>query len=111
MTDGIATQDLGSLKSELIDSITAAGTLADLEAARVAVLGKKGRLTGLMKGLGALEGEARRTAGAALNEVKEAVASALQARRDVARDVVGQLDALELVERLEPADLLGNRTV
>ncbi len=94
MTDGIATEDLGSLKAELVDSIAAAGTLADLEAARVAFLGKKGRLTGLMKGLGALEGEARRTAGAALNEVKDAVTGALQARRDV-------LEQAELEARLE----------
>ena len=51
----------------------AAPAMAGLEAVRVAALGKKGRITAQMKGLGQLAPEDQRDAGAALNKVKEAV--------------------------------------
>src|SRR5204863_308617 len=44
---------------------------------RVAALGRRGRLTELMRGLGALAPEVRRDAGAALNAVKDVIAAAL----------------------------------
>ncbi|MCB9949077.1 MAG: phenylalanine--tRNA ligase subunit alpha [Rhodospirillaceae bacterium] len=86
--------DLNALKTELMDSIATADSLAALEAARVAALGKKGRLTGLMKSLGGLDPEARRETGAALNTLKDAVAAALEARR-------AALAEAELQARLE----------
>ena len=54
-----------------------AGTPDALEAIRVAALGRKGRVTELMRGLGALAPEARREAGAALNRLKDEIAAAL----------------------------------
>jgi len=86
--------DLDALRHELLDQVTAAPDLAALEEARVAVLGKKGRLTGLMKTLGGLDPEARRERGAALNRIKDDVAAAIEGRKaDLAR--------LALRERLE----------
>ena len=74
-------ENLEELKSELMGAVDAAADLAALDAARVSALGKKGRITGLMKTLGGLDPEARKEAGQALNAVKESVAEAIEARR------------------------------
>jgi phenylalanyl-tRNA synthetase alpha chain len=74
-------EDLAQVRSELIEQVATAGDLAALEGIRVAALGKKGRITGLMKTLGGLEPEARKAAGQALNAAKEAVAEAIEARK------------------------------
>ena len=47
-------QDLDRLKSELVASIAAADTLEALEALRVSVLGKKGRVSLMMLELGGM---------------------------------------------------------
>ena len=74
-------ENLEELKSELLGAVEAAGDLTALDAARVTALGKKGRITGLMKTLGGLDPTARKEAGAALNAVKVSVAEAVEARR------------------------------
>ena len=86
-------EDLDQLRSELLGAVTAASDREALDAARVAALGRKGRLTALMKGLGALAPEARREAGAALNRIKEEVSRAVEARR-------AELDSAGLAARL-----------
>ncbi|WP_207480150.1 phenylalanine--tRNA ligase subunit alpha [Arenibaculum pallidiluteum] len=73
--------ELDGLKDELLAQVGAAGDLAGLEEARLAALGKKGRITGFMKDLGALSPEERRERGAALNAVKDAVAEAIERRK------------------------------
>ncbi|HZP07852.1 phenylalanine--tRNA ligase subunit alpha [Methyloceanibacter sp.] len=88
--------ELDSLKSELIDAIERAATLGALEEVRVAALGKKGRVSELMQGLGALPPEERRSYGQAVNSLKESVAAALEARRAVlAREATAEKLALE----------------
>ena len=52
---------------------------------RVAALGQKGRVTELMKGLGALAPEERKAAGQALNAVKDEVAAAHRGAQGGAR--------------------------
>jgi len=47
----------------------------------VRALGKKGAVTQRMKSLGGLDPEARKEAGQALNQVKEAIAAAIEARK------------------------------
>ncbi len=69
------------LKSELLAEVSAATDLAGLDAARVAALGKKGKVTAAMKGLSGLAPEERKSAGQALNSVKDAVAAAIEARK------------------------------
>ncbi len=73
-------QDLDRLKSELVASIEATDTLEALEALRVSVLGKKGRVSLMMRELGGMAPDERKTAGQALNLVKDAVAAAIDAR-------------------------------
>jgi phenylalanyl-tRNA synthetase alpha chain len=52
-----------------------------LEALRVSALGKKGTITGQMKALGGLDPEARKATGQALNQIKDAVGQAIEARK------------------------------
>ena len=74
-------KDLESLVDRLLAEIRSSADLSALDAVRVAALGKKGELTELLKGLGRLPAEERRTAGAAINTAKERITAALDARR------------------------------
>ena len=74
-------QDLEALKSELTAAIDGAGDLDALEAVRVAALGRKGSVTGLMKTLGQLDADERKAAGRAFNELKDEIAEAIEARK------------------------------
>ncbi|MFB3777420.1 MAG: phenylalanine--tRNA ligase subunit alpha [Bryobacteraceae bacterium] len=62
------------------ERIRAAATAADLESVRVEVLGRKGALAEISKGLGKLAPEERAAVGRQLNAVKQAVEQALEAR-------------------------------
>lgn len=74
-------QDLEALKSELTAAIDGAGDLDALEAVRVAALGRKGSVTGLMKTLGQLDADERKAAGQAFNALKDEIAEAIEARK------------------------------
>ena len=58
------------LKANLTKAIEESPDLEAIEAIRISALGKKGSITGLMKGLGALDAEQRREAGQLLNKIK-----------------------------------------
>jgi phenylalanyl-tRNA synthetase alpha chain len=91
--------DLATLKAELTAKIAAAGTLDALEVVRVEALGKKGRLTELMKTLGALAPEERKARGAALNELKTDIAARLERRQAELADA--QLDSRLAAETVD----------
>ena len=91
--------NLDSLGLQLKSAISEAADLDELEIARLAALGRKGRITELMKGLGAMDGAARKDAGAALNALKDDLADAIEARQAELRD--GALDARLLDERVD----------
>src|SRR5690606_26073327 len=76
------TDDLERVRDDVLAAISAADSLAGLEAVRVAELGRKGRITGLMKTLAGLSPDERREKGAALNRLRDQVAAALEARRE-----------------------------
>ena len=77
------TTELETLKGELLAQIADARDLAQLDAVRVAALGKKGRIAEQMSKLATLPPEERKAFGAANNAVKEAVTVSLEARRAV----------------------------
>jgi phenylalanyl-tRNA synthetase alpha chain len=77
--------DLLTLKTEAEAAIAVADA-PGLEGLRVALLGKSGSITALLKALGTLEPEARKARGAALNELKTAISSAMEARRAILED-------------------------
>ncbi|MBL4781741.1 MAG: phenylalanine--tRNA ligase subunit alpha [Porticoccaceae bacterium] len=62
-------------------SVKAADTVAELEQLRVEYLGKKGKITGMLKTLGKLSAEERPKAGAVINEVKVALQNSINTRR------------------------------
>ena len=76
--------------SQLVDgaahAFSQARTPAELEDAKARYLGKSGELTGLMKQLSALSPDEKRARGAAINEAKQQVEAALQARRQALAD-------------------------
>ena len=74
-------QDLDALKSEIIGRIDGADTLDALDALRVSELGKKGRVSLMMRKLGGMDPDARKAAGQALNVVKDSIAAAIEARQ------------------------------
>jgi phenylalanyl-tRNA synthetase alpha chain len=73
--------DLSTIRSEAMSAVESAADLAALDAARVAVLGKKGTVTGLMKTLGGMAPEQRKEFGAAVNTLKSEIEAALEARK------------------------------
>ncbi len=74
--------DLAELRASCLTAIAEAGDAEALEAARVAALGRKGRLNALMRGLSGMDAAARRTRGQALNRLKDELATAVAARRE-----------------------------
>jgi phenylalanyl-tRNA synthetase alpha chain len=63
--------ELAQIAHQAKESISASSDLSVLERLRVQYLGKKGELTGLLKGLGSLSADDRPAAGAAINDVKQ----------------------------------------
>ena len=63
--------DITGLREKYLTAIDAAADEAALEEVRLAALGKKGEVSLLMRGLGAMPPEERQTAGPALNALKD----------------------------------------
>jgi phenylalanyl-tRNA synthetase alpha chain len=78
--------ELESLQASALERISGAADLAELDVVRVDVLGKKGSLTGVLRGLGALSAEERPAVGKVSNEVRAALEQALEARKAVLAD-------------------------
>ncbi|HYB55978.1 MAG TPA: phenylalanine--tRNA ligase subunit alpha [Alphaproteobacteria bacterium] len=92
-------QDLEALRSDLLRQVEGAASLASLEELRVSALGRKGRVTELMKELGSLDGEARKEAGRTLNLLKDAIGAAIEARKAALAEA--ELEARLGEERLD----------
>ena len=73
--------ELEKISQQAQVAISEATELAALDALRVDFLGKKGQLTGLLKGLGALSAEERPAAGAKINEAKQALMALITERK------------------------------
>ncbi|MHA1597787.1 MAG: phenylalanine--tRNA ligase subunit alpha [Alphaproteobacteria bacterium] len=85
--------DIDKIRGDLTDAIASADTLGALDAVRVSALGKKGAITGLMKGLGAMQPDARREAGQTINALKADISAAIDSRK-------AELSSVELNARL-----------
>src|ERR1700731_4046174 len=83
--------DLAKLESEILSQVAAASDEAELEAVRVAALGKKGSISALLATLGKMSPDQRKTEGAAINLAKDKVSQVLTARRDILKSA--SLDA------------------
>ena len=85
--------DLDTVTDEARAAITCAGDRQALEALRVDYLGKNGRLTALLKGLGQLPAAQRPAAGAVINECKREIQGLIETRKT-------QLEAAEMARQL-----------
>lgn len=78
-------EELQQILDQALAQFQATNDEAELENIKGRFLGKEGRLTLLLKSLGKLSVEERPAAGARINQVKQAIETALQARRDALR--------------------------
>lgn len=76
-------ENIEKLKSEILAQINYADNLKALDDVRVSVMGKKGTLTELMKGLSALPKEEKIELGKSLNLIKNEIEKALETQKNV----------------------------
>ena len=92
--------DLEALKTSTDAALAAAADLRAWDTVRIAVLGRNGSLTGMLRDLGKTPPEQRKDRGAALNRLKDALTSAIESRKIALEDAA--LDARLLSERIDP---------
>ena len=95
----MTTENLDALRDGLLAEVDGAADLEALDALRVSALGRQGRITELMKGLGQVAAEERRERGQALNVIKNAVTGAIAARQEILEAVA--LDARLVEETID----------
>ena len=91
-------ENLDELRDDLLSQVKAAD-LEALENLRVLALGRSGTITEMVKGIGHLKPEDRRSAGQQLNVLKNTIADAIDARKEVLEAEV--LDAGLAADRID----------
>ncbi|MFN4163604.1 MAG: phenylalanine--tRNA ligase subunit alpha [Ferrovibrio sp.] len=91
--------EIATLAAESEKAVAAAQTLEALEEARLAVLGKKGWLSAALKDLGGLSPDERKARAQMLNEVKDRLGGAIEARKGVLADAA--INARLAAEKLD----------
>ena len=91
--------DLAVLEADLLRAVADAPDPAALDAVRVAALGKQGSVSLLLKGMGAMSPDERRTEGPRLNGLRDRVQAAVADRREALE--AAALDARLLSERVD----------
>lgn len=91
--------ELEELEQRAREMIEGAETTEKLEAARVALMGRKGKITGLMRMMGKIEPEERPVLGKRANEMRRMAETLLDGRmKDLKRAAVRELMATEAVD-------------
>jgi len=85
-----------SIQVALSSALGGANSLDAVEQLRVDYLGKKGQITGLLKALGAMAPEARKSAGQAINQLKNWAQEAIDQRRDGLLDSAGPVIPVDM---------------
>ncbi|ASN05050.1 phenylalanine--tRNA ligase subunit alpha [Virgibacillus necropolis] len=81
-------EELEKLQQEALDKIKDTEQLKELQAIRVAYLGKKGSLTGVLRGMGKLSKEERPVIGEIANNVRETITDAIEEKSAVLQEQV-----------------------
>lgn len=99
-TNGPGMKDtLEALQTNTLAAIRSATTAAELEEIRIRVLGRKGELTGILRGLGGLAPEERAAVGKISNEIKADIETALGAKKtDLDGAAIGAMLAEEWID-------------
>ncbi len=92
-------EQISSLRDDITAQVSGAADLATLEEIRVATLGKKGSVSGLMKGLGRMSPDERKVMGPELNGLKTEVADMVAARKEILEEAA--LEARLKEERVD----------
>ncbi len=74
--------DIAQLEQELLRAVGGAADEAALETVRVSALGKSGSVTALLKTLGGMTPDERKSKGPAINGLKDKLTQAIAARKD-----------------------------
>ncbi|MDR2672387.1 MAG: phenylalanine--tRNA ligase subunit alpha [Coriobacteriales bacterium] len=90
----VSIEDIASEKDAALQRIAAASSSTELDSVRVAVLGKKGTLTQLLRNMAAIPASEKASVGRAINATKAAVEQTLE-------DKAQALKAAELIERTQ----------
>ncbi|MFG1409833.1 phenylalanine--tRNA ligase subunit alpha [Xanthobacter sp. VTT E-85241] len=90
---------LDALEREVSAGILAAGDEAALEAVRIAALGKKGSVSELLKSLGGMTPDERKTMGPAINGLRDRVQGLLAVRKEALKSAA--LEARLATERVD----------
>lgn len=86
--------DLEVLRSKALEELAQAEDAATLDQWRISYLGRQGAVTQVLRGLGELAPEERRTTGQAANALRSALEAALEERRaEVEREAMARLEA------------------
>lgn len=104
-------QDLQNLETEITAAITACDNLGGLEDLRVSEVGKKGRVSLLMRELGKMSADEKKIFGPKLNSLKTLINTAIAAQKAVLE--TAELDRRLRSERLDvtlptPAETIGS---
>src|SRR4029079_4614926 len=74
--------DIAKLEAEILASVAAAKNEAALETVRIAALGKNGSISALLKTLGSMSPDERKTQGPAINVLKERVTESITQHKE-----------------------------
>ena len=100
--------DIAALETQLLKNIAAANDDAALESVRVAALGKKGSVSELLKTLGVMSPEERKTQGPQINSLKDKITQALAEKKTALHEVsVSQRLLQERADVTLPVQLSG----
>jgi phenylalanyl-tRNA synthetase alpha chain len=91
--------DIDTLSTDLFAQLDAAQDEGALEALRVSALGKKGSVSDVLKGMGAMSPEERLVFGPQINGLKQRLTDAIGAKKEALADIA--LDARLLAERID----------
>lgn len=95
--------DLENLKSETLEALAQAQNHAEWDAVRVGVLGRSGKLTGLLRQLGSFPHEERKERGQSLNRLRDELTKLIEARgKEIEEDALQQRLQAERVDITQP---------
>ena len=96
-----------NLKNQLNAELSKIENLVDLDKVRVAYLGKKGSVTGLLKGMKDLSHEERKEFGKKVNELKTAVAKAIEDKTVELKEkeIEAEIKSMPQIDITTPAQL------
>ena len=100
-------EKIEALKSSFDSELKKIANMVDLEALRVNYLGRKGKVTDALKGMGGLTDEQKKTVGRETNELKTAITVALAEKLEAlkAQEVQREINALPEFDISMPPDM------